>query len=310
MKDLVLIDGNNLAHRFFWRFQRQKREQGASLHFGDKETSVLYSFLRELILIEKRYPNSEKVMVWDGGYMRRKAETDIAIQQGLVKTGYKGTRKEMESDDKDNFDSQMSHLKTDVLPNLAILQLQIQGFEADDIIYSYTLKYPERRCICVTSDKDYFQALNDHVLVVDLMNDEVWDSERFTKEYGFTPNHYVDYGALMGDPSDNIPGVPKCGEVSAKKLVREHGTVENVLKALAVKEKKSKLEESVLFNTELLRLSYSLKKMDVINVPDISIIPKTEADVKKMLIDWGCVSLLKDADKLCGKNNPIQTCFI
>jgi len=300
MKDLVLIDGNNLAHRFFWRFQRNKRENGCSLHFGEQETAIMYSFLRELILVEKRYPESDKVIVWDGGYMRRQAEADDAVKRGIMKVGYKGTRKGMENNDKETFDSQISHLRTDIFPALGIMQVQIQGFEADDIIYSYTLKYPDRKCICVTSDKDYFQALNDHVIVVDLMNDEVWDKDRFLKEYGFPCTHYVDFGALMGDPSDNIPGVPKCGEVTAKKFIKEYGTVENLLKGLAVKTDRSKVEESVLNNTELLRLSYSLKKMDVINVPEISIEKKVESDVKKMLIEWGCVSIMKDAGKLCG----------
>jgi len=300
MKDLVLIDGNNLAHRFFWRFQRQKRQQGCCLHYGEKETAIIYSFLRELILIEKRYPESDKLVVWDGGYMRRKAESENAISSGLIKIGYKGNRKGMEGDDKENFDSQMVHLRTDILPELGVMQVQIQGFEADDIIYSYTLKYPDRSCVCVTSDKDYFQALNNHVIVVDLMNDEIWTKERFEKEYGFSCTHYVDFGALMGDPSDNIPGVPKCGEVTAKKFIKEYGTVENLLKGLAVKEYRAKVEESVLQNTELLRLSYSLKKMDVINVPEVMIEKKTEADIKKMMIEWGCVSILKDACKLCG----------
>lgn len=299
MKTIALIDGNNLAHRFYWGFQRNKRKNEISLYSGNKETTIIYGFLREIILIEKRYPNSEKIIVWDGGSIRRKSEANLAINNGLIKTGYKSTRKKMNEDDLESLNTQISHLQSDILPNLGIMQIQIQGFEADDIIYSYTLKYKDDKCICITSDRDYFQALTDNVIVVDLINDRVWDKNKFLKEYGFPCEHYVDFGALMGDTSDNIPGVPKCGKVNSIKLIKEYGTIENLLKGLAIKENKSKVEESVLNNTELLRLSYSLKKMDVINVPDIIIEKKKIGDVKKLIIEWGCISILKDAIKLC-----------
>jgi len=299
---LVLIDANNLAHRFFWRFQREKRESGSNLHYGNKETSVIFSFLRELILIEKRYPKSEKIMIWDGGCMRRKAETAKAVESGLIESGYKSGRKEMEEADKESFNTQVAHLQTDILPNIAIMQVLIRGFEGDDVINTYAQKYPEREIVIISSDRDFYQCLDDKVIIADLMKDEVWTRERFINEYGFNPNHYVDYGALVGEGSggDNIPGVKGCGDVSAKKLVKAYGSVGEILKALAVKEKRSKLEETVLNSVDIIALSYSLKRMDVLNVPDVVVEKKNPELVKKMLIEWGCVSILKHTDILSG----------
>lgn len=300
MKKLVLIDANNLAHRYFWSYQKNKRKYGSGLHYGTNGTSIILGFLKELITLEKLYPNSDKIMSWDSKSMRRKAETTKAKESGLIKTGYKELRKPMEPADQEVFDNQIAHLKVDILPHLAIMQTYIQGFEADDVIHTYTQKYDDREIIISSSDRDFYQDLEDRVIIVNMLKDEVWTKDRFLLEYGFPPNLFIDYGALVGESGggDNIPGVPKCGDKSAKKLVQDYGSIGEILKALAVKENRSKMEESVLNSVDLITLSYSLKKMDILNVPDLVIDRKDVGQVKKMLIEWGCMNLMKDADKL------------
>lgn len=302
MNELILIDAQNLSHRFFWRYMKNKTEPGSSLHYGSDHTSILHSFVRELILLEKLYPQSEKIIVWDSPSIRRKAETDKAKAFGVIDSGYKEGRKKMGEAEAESLSNQISHLQTDILPNFGVMQVYIQGFEADDCIYAYTIKYPERKCIIVSSDRDFYQCINENVIVHDTMKQEIWTRERFSKEFGFSPSLYVDYGALVGEGSggDNIPGVSGCGDVNAKKLVQAYGSIGEILKALSVKEKKTKLEERILGSVNLISLSYSLKKMDFLNVPELLIEEKEEKKVKQILIEWGCAAMMKDANKLCG----------
>ena len=302
MNKLILIDAQNLAHRFFWRYMKNKREPGSSLHYGSDHTSILFSLIRELILIEKSYPNSDKIVVWDSSSIRRKAETTKAKEIGLIKTGYKEGRVPMKDSEKESLENQIAHLQTEILPNLGVMQVYIQGFEADDCIYAYTVKYPERECVIISSDRDFYQCLGEKVIVHDTMKEEVWTQDRFKKDYGFNPSLYVDYGALVGEGSggDNIPGVDGCGDVSARKLVQAYGNIDGILKALSLKENRTKLEDKILASVDVIALSYSLKKMDVLNLPDLQIEKKTERAVKQLLIEWGCMSMMKDAKRLCG----------
>lgn len=323
-RDLVLIDGQNLSHRLYWAFQNDKRNFDTSngLSFNSQETSIIYGFLKHLIMLANTYPDSDFVVAWDSKSRRRIAETDKAKLDGLIETGYKEGRKSMDEEEKESFNNQVAHLQTEILPELSLLQVFIQDFEADDIIYSYTIKYPDRRCIIISSDKDFYQTLSDNVIIHNTQQKEVWTKERFVKEFGFQPMQYIDYGALVGEGKggDNIPGVDGCGPKGAKTLVSQYGSVGEILKALAVKLPYSKtakkpkkgevsntppmrtsVEEAVFNSVEKINLSYSLKKMDCINVPDLNIPSKKVSEVKQLLIRWGCVSLIKEAEKLCGE---------
>lgn len=324
-RNLILIDGQNMAHRMYWAFQQNKKNGASALTFNSQETSIIFGFLKQLVVLGITYPDSDIVVAWDSKSLRRIAETDKAKKDGLIESGYKEGRKGMDEEEKESFFNQVAHLQTDILTELSVMQVSITGFEADDIIYSYTLKYPNRPCVIVSGDRDFYQALSENVKIHNMQKKEIWTLDKFIKEYGFKPSQYIDYGALVGEGAggDNIPGVDGCGHVGAKNLVCQYGSIGEILKALAlkapytqIKEKKprrkkgdpipetipmrSKMEEEVFNSVDKISLSYSLKKMDFINVPDVTINPKKIADVKKMLIKWGCVSILKDASHLCG----------
>ena len=295
----VIIDGNNLSFRCYWAFKRSVREGGVASRECTQETSVIRGFLSEIVSLKRKYPESAVVVVWDGGgSIRREKETRRAIESGLIKTGYKEGRSH-DDPDSQSVHVQMSFLKTEILPVVAVTQCEIKGFEGDDIVCSY-VESGSGGFVIASSDKDFFQLLRPGVIIDDTMQGRVVTEESFRKDYGFHPSLYVDYGALVGEGSggDNIPGVKGCGDKTARSLVASMGTLERIIKGLTSKEKRSKAEQNVLDNLEVAHLSYSLKKMDVIPVPAPSREQKSVPEIRKMLIKWGFMSLVKTADIL------------
>jgi DNA polymerase-1 len=106
------------------------------------------------------------------------------------------------------------------------------GFEADDLIASYAVQHPDEFQLVLTGDRDMLQLLDANTFVVmqakGVTEVKVWTPELFLDEYGFAPGLFVDYKALRGDPSDNIPGVKGVGEKTAQKLVAEFGGLEGI----------------------------------------------------------------------------------
>jgi len=274
------------------------------LSSSGKEISIIYGFLRQILSLMKEYANSDVIIVWDCKSKRRVALTDKAKAAGLIKTGYKEERKSLSKADEETLGVQIAYLKTEILPKLAVSQISVEGYEADDVIFSYVNKYKDHACYIISSDRDFYQALSlPNVQVVDCINHRVWTKEKFMGEYGFDPELYVDYGAFVGEGKggDNIPGVPSCGDKTTRKFIKEYGDVESIISALSKKESRTLKEESVLKNLTLLGLSYDLKKMDNIELPDYSIQETNVEETKKMLISWGFISFLKNLDVLCGE---------
>jgi DNA polymerase-1 len=106
------------------------------------------------------------------------------------------------------------------------------GFEADDLIATYAEQHPGEFQLILTGDRDMLQLLDANTYVVmqakGVTEVKVWTPENFHEEYGFAPGLFVDYKALRGDPSDNIPGVKGVGEKTAAKLVAEFGGLEDI----------------------------------------------------------------------------------
>ena len=106
------------------------------------------------------------------------------------------------------------------------------GYEADDLIASYAVQHPDEFQLILTGDRDMLQLLDENTFVVmqakGVTEVKVWTPELFHDEYGFAPGLFVDYKALRGDPSDNIPGVKGVGEKTAQKLVAEFGGLEDI----------------------------------------------------------------------------------
>ena len=223
----LLIDGNHMACRATFAHSELKSNTGVP-------TGVHFGFFNNIINLKQQYPDYNFLISWDGKSGRRKVESKVGVDKGIVKSAYKENRdtaEEMPQPMKD-FISQAPFLKK-ALGETGIPQIRMPDFETDDIIFSYCKKIGENNeIICVTGDEDYFQLLSDNVSIWNDGKKKHITKTDWVKEYEITPEQWVDVGSLTGDTGDNIFGVYGVGEVTALKLIREYGTYEKTLQAL------------------------------------------------------------------------------
>ena len=214
---LYLIDGHAVAYRQFFGLPIE------SFSTRDGEpTNAVFGFTRLLLdILEKDKPQYLAVS-FDMGLSGRDA----------IYGEYKGTRDKMPSD----LDSQIVRIM-EVVQAFNIPILAMEGYEADDVIGTATQQAitEDVRVHIITGDRDLLQLLTDHV-TVQLPSfkgpDEIYDVARFVERYGVQPPQLVDMKALMGDSSDNIPGVAGIGEKTAVKLLQEFETLDGIYKHL------------------------------------------------------------------------------
>jgi DNA polymerase-1 len=289
---LLLIDGNNTAHRVHYTHRHLARD-GVCV-------SLLYGFFRTLVSLKRKYPGHLPVIAWDGGYARRLAESKVAVEEGIIPSHYKANRPRYDDPHVDippdvlNVHEQMPPLR-EALKFARCMQIQADGIEADDIICTYTKMNATGHNVIITSDHDYYQLINEYTEIYDSMKSTYWTRQSFVDSYGFDPILWVDVGALMGDSGDEIHGVPGIGEVNATKLVKEYGCIDNVLAGLKAKEKRGKKEQAVLDYEKRLKLAYSLKRMDIISdMPSPKAAPKRQEPLAQWFKQFKFDSLMND----------------
>ena len=215
MRKLMLLDGNSLVNRAFYGIRPLSAPDGTP-------TNAVYGFLSILQkLLEDEDPDGLCV-----AFDRR--EPTFRHQHSA---DYKATRKPMPEE----LAVQMPLVK-EALDAMGVRRCELAGWEADDLLGTLSKKAAERgwECVVVTGDKDSLQLVGDRVRVLNVKTrmgqTETVDytPERFREEYGFEPEKMVDLKALMGDSSDNIPGVPGVGEKTAMDLLHRFGSLEGV----------------------------------------------------------------------------------
>jgi DNA polymerase I len=141
--------------------------------------------------------------------------------------------------------------------------LEIIGYEADDVIATYARLATESgmKTTIFSSDKDLMQLVNDHVFMYDPMKERRIGAEQVFEKFGVTPLQVIDVQALMGDSTDNVPGVPGVGAKTATALIAEYGSLDAVLEA-APSITKPKLRESLINNADLARISKALVTLE------------------------------------------------
>ncbi|MEA4947327.1 MAG: DNA polymerase I [Oscillospiraceae bacterium] len=216
---LMILDGNSIVNRAFYGVRMLTAPDGTP-------TNGVYGFVAILQkLLDEQRPDSVCV-AFDvhAPTFRHEAFAD-----------YKAQRRPMP----DDLVKQMPVLK-DVLDAMGIRRYECAGWEADDILGTAGKKCEDAGwdCLIVTGDKDSFQLITDttHVFHVKSRMGQTetqeYTPEVFRAEYGFDPAHIVDLKALMGDPSDNIPGVPGVGEKTAMDLIQRYTTIERIYDGL------------------------------------------------------------------------------
>lgn len=215
MKKIVLVDGNNLLFRSYY----------ATLYTGNimrnKDgfpTNGVYGFVNMINKIVNDEKPEYMMVAFDIGKTFRHEKYER----------YKDGRKETPDDLKVQFP-----IAKKILTAMGIKYLECAGYEADDIIGTVSMwceKDPEYEALIVSSDKDLLQLISDETMVKLLKTKDyiMMDRKTFNETYGFEPIHMIDLKALMGDASDNIPGVRGIGEKGAIKLVSEYTTIENI----------------------------------------------------------------------------------
>ncbi|MCG3086150.1 DNA polymerase I [Anoxybacillus sp. LAT_35] len=214
---LVLIDGNSIAYRAFFALPLLHNDKG--IH-----TNAIYGFTMMLMkLIEEEKP-THMLVAFDAGKTTFRHE---------VYTEYKGGRQKTPPE----LSEQFPFLR-ELLDAYNIRTYELENYEADDIIGTLATKAEKEGfdVVIISGDRDLTQLASERIHV-HVTKKGITDMERYTPEYvfekyGLTPAQIVDLKGLMGDASDNIPGVPGVGEKTALKLLKEYGTVEHVLASL------------------------------------------------------------------------------
>jgi DNA polymerase-1 len=211
---MLLVDGSNQAFRLFFAIQQDMRAPDGS------PTRALYGFANLLIRLLKDEQPDYLLVAFDRGLSFR---NDIFPD-------YKGQRPDMPEELRAQWD--------DFIPlctEWGVKAVAINGMEADDVIGTLAARYggPELRVHILSSDKDFCQLVNDHVFVHDLGKDELLGRAEVEERWGVRPEQIIDLLSLMGDTSDNVPGIAGVGPKKAAKFIQTYGTAEGVIENAA-----------------------------------------------------------------------------
>lgn len=213
-KTLIIIDGNSIVNRAFYALPDLTNKKG--LH-----TNAIFGFTNMLFKLIDTYKPTHISVAFD-----KKAPTFRHLEYKEYKAG----RKKMP----DELKQQLEPLKN-LLDAFNINRLEIEGYEADDIIGTVSLKAEQDgyKVYIVTGDKDAIQLASKTTTTLITKKGvgevEEYDFNEVEEKYGMTPTQFIDLKGLMGDKSDNIPGVPGIGEVTGIKLIKEFGSIENII---------------------------------------------------------------------------------
>ncbi|MBE6950326.1 MAG: DNA polymerase I [Ruminococcaceae bacterium] len=238
---LLILDGNSVINRAYYGVKPLTTRDGLFTH-------AIYGFLNILDRMEKEEQPEAICVAFD-----LKGPTFRHLQYD----GYKATRHGMPEE----LAQQMPIMK-DVLRAMNIPIYTAEGWEADDVIGTVGRICGEEdwECVIVTGDRDSLQLIDDHVTVMlETTKGTIrYDRARFVEDYGFEPKKLIDLKALMGDSSDNIPGVKGIGEKTAKNLLLEFGSLDGVYENLDSKVIKPKQRENLTTYRDNAYLSYDL----------------------------------------------------
>ena len=257
MKNLVLIDGNSILNRAFYGIMNSKMlttKDGTPINAVFGFLAIMFKILEDI--------NADYIAV----AFDLKAKT----KRHILYADYKGTRKGMP----DELAVQLPIIK-EILVAMNIEIIEKEGYEADDILGTLA-KFAVKENINVTiltGDRDYFQLAEEHITIriprtkQGKTETEDFDRNKVLEVYGLEPIKLIEVKGLMGDSSDNIPGVPGVGEKTALTLIKEYGSIDNIYKSLEEgkesKEIKGKLKERLEENKELAYLSRTLGEIDI-----------------------------------------------
>ena len=266
--DLVLIDGSSYLYRAFHALPKLTNSHG-------EPTGALHGVLNMInkLVREEQAPHVAVVFDAPGKTFRDELFAD-----------YKATRPPMP----DELRAQVEPI-LDTIRAMGLPLLQISGVEADDVIGTLCKHAAEAnlRVLVSTGDKDMAQLVNEHVTLINTMSDSVLDRDAVKAKFDIFPEQIIDYLALVGDSSDNIPGVPKVGAKTAAKWLNEYGSADGIIEHAA--DIAGKVGDSLRDNIEQLQLSRQLAtiKLDVALPVSIDELQAVAADTQSLRTLYG-----------------------
>ncbi|MDR1045072.1 MAG: DNA polymerase I [Candidatus Adiutrix sp.] len=212
---VYLMDASAFIHRAFHAIRNLSTKSG-------QPTGAVYGFAATLAKLLREKKPEALAIVFDSRGPGRRHE---------IYEAYKANRGPMDED----LAAQQAPIRQ-IVSALGLFSLEKAGFEADDLIAQAARKFAAqgREVVIVSGDKDFYQLLSDRISMYDPdpKKDSALSREAFLERYGLEPAAFLDMQALMGDSSDNIPGVPKVGEKTARKLIAQFGSLDQLYQRL------------------------------------------------------------------------------
>ncbi|MDP8258651.1 MAG: DNA polymerase I [Candidatus Aadella gelida] len=301
-KNIYLIDGNALCYRAFYAIQDLATTKG-------EPTNAIYGFINIIRKIRKQYDPKRMVIVFDS--------PGTTVRHEKYKE-YKIHRKPMPED----LVSQFSGIRA-VVEAMKISVCNLEGYEADDIIATIAehSKKNGLEVVIVTSDKDALQLVDKKITVLSSTSfgDKVYTEKEVREKYGVGPERMTDLMALMGDASDNIPGVKGIGKVGAAKIVKEYGDIDNIYKNLdaitppGIKKKLTEEEDMARLSKELVVLD---REVPVTIDLEATLIPEPDSErlaelykrfeFKRLLKEVAKKDTVEDSPEICSSPEDLK----
>ncbi|MFZ3137676.1 MAG: DNA polymerase I [Thermodesulfovibrionales bacterium] len=240
--NLYLIDGNSYVYRAFYAIRELSNSKGFP-------TNAIYGFTNMLMKIIREKKPDGIVVSFD---------SPVPTERHRLYKAYKAHRPETPGD----LIKQVPYIKK-IISAFNITIFEMPGYEADDILGTIAEKAASEGMdvFIVTGDKDMLQLINDKVKVYDPMKERVFDEEFVREKFGIGPERITEFMALTGDSADNIPGIKGIGEKTARELLTEFKSLEDLLENTG-RIKKEKLRALVSGGVDLARLSWKLATLD------------------------------------------------
>lgn len=258
MEDKIyLIDSSGYFYRAYYGLPELENDDG-------RNVNAIYGFFRMFFKLLKKQTDYIAIVGDSPKKTLRHQDFDE----------YKANRKKTP----DNLKWQMGLIK-EIIDKLDYPFFQIPGYEADDIIttigQNIVQKHEDKKAYIISSDKDLKQVLTERIIFWDTFKNTRTNKKQFIKEYGFEPKYLLDYLALCGDSSDNIPGIDGIGPKTASKLIKEYGDLDTIYSNIneiswGIQDKLQNGKESAYKSKKLIEL-YDVPGMDNVSLDDMKI---------------------------------------
>lgn len=298
MKKLILVDGNALFHRAFHATPPLTTSKGELIN-------AVFGFTNMLLKTWDDLKPDYLIIAWDmaAPTFRHKEYTQ-----------YKATRKPLD----EALGSQYARVH-EVIKALGIPEFGLEGFEADDVIGTLakqTIEQDDIEVIVLTGDRDIMQIISDRIKILmpkkTLTDVGLYGEKEFIEKYSFKPIQIIDYKSLAGDASDNIPGVPGIGEVTATKLILQFGSTEKIYLPENLKTLPERTQKLLSEGAESAVMSKKLATLDLnapvkLDLTDCEVKDYKRDEVAKIFAELEFKTLLakitgKGKDPLAGEN--------